>query len=487
MRLLSWGPGKARGGEGAGGRGGRGDGRRRGRARCVSGTKGRERRERALSPPLRLPLGEAMASRCLALRRCCWLAAARRLLRPMAGAAAISMGCASLTRCDWPAPAAPPAAISARALLESSLDRHSLTREGEAVRFSVKAGRLCARLTLPPGTDLLGLLQSMLSVYPSVRWTVESTRGTLGDSLLLQAPKVAESTDGAPDEPPPLISLYISRSGHDSEVELLCTDVLRARDAEALALAISCSTRQASDLAHRRRPTSQLAPSTESQTEGIFDFFGTRAFDAPWRGGSSHGSSPGTVRPGERGATAIDPIDELEQLGVRVYQPGDVYAEGGWSGLAGSDAIRQLLEESIVLPLEHPEVYREIRAGTRAASDVDRSVEPAATSNLSAASRGSSGRQGPSLTKGIEARRPAHVTAILLEGPPGTGKTSAARVLATTLGRPLVHLPVESVVSKWYCNATHITVWMELALPRPLSHNLLDCRSLSDRCLRVAW
>ena len=327
----------------------------------------------------------------------------------------------------------------------------------------------------------------MLSVYPSVRWTVESTRGTLGDSLLLQAPKVAESTDGAPDEPPPLISLYISRSGHDSEVELLCTDVLRARDAEALALAISCSTRQASDLAHRRRPTSQLAPSTESQTEGIFDFFGTRAFDAPWRGGSSHGSSPGTVRPGERGATAIDPIDELEQLGVRVYQPGDVYAEGGWSGLAGSDAIRQLLEESIVLPLEHPEVYREIRAGTRAASDVDRSVEPAATSNLSAASRGSSGRQGPSLTKGIEARRPAHVTAILLEGPPGTGKTSAARVLATTLGRPLVHLPVESVVSKWYCNATHITVWMELALPRPLSHNLLDCRSLSDRCLRVAW
>ena len=30
-----------------------------------------------------------------------------------------------------------------------------------------------------------------------------------------------------------------------------------------------------------------------------------------------------------------------------------------------------------------------------------------------------------------------------MEGPPGTGKTSAARIIASQLGRPLVHLPLE--------------------------------------------
>jgi len=42
---------------------------------------------------------------------------------------------------------------------------------------------------------------------------------------------------------------------------------------------------------------------------------------------------------------------------------------------------------------------------------------------------------------------------VLFEGPPGTGKTLCARIIASRGGVPLVHVPVESVVSKWYGEA----------------------------------
>jgi len=40
--------------------------------------------------------------------------------------------------------------------------------------------------------------------------------------------------------------------------------------------------------------------------------------------------------------------------------------------------------------------------------------------------------------------------AVLFEGPPGTGKTLSARIIAGICGRPMLHLSVEHVVSKWY-------------------------------------
>lgn len=46
-----------------------------------------------------------------------------------------------------------------------------------------------------------------------------------------------------------------------------------------------------------------------------------------------------------------------------------------------------------------------------------------------------------------ESNRPR---AVLFEGPPGTGKTLTARIIAQQAGIPLIHIPVEAVVSKWY-------------------------------------
>ena len=46
-----------------------------------------------------------------------------------------------------------------------------------------------------------------------------------------------------------------------------------------------------------------------------------------------------------------------------------------------------------------------------------------------------------------ESNRPR---AVLFEGPPGTGKTLCARILAARGGLPMVHVPVEAVMSKWF-------------------------------------
>ena len=40
--------------------------------------------------------------------------------------------------------------------------------------------------------------------------------------------------------------------------------------------------------------------------------------------------------------------------------------------------------------------------------------------------------------------------AVLFEGPPGTGKTTSAKIIAQQVNVPLIYLPLESIMSKWY-------------------------------------
>ncbi|GBF90964.1 cell division cycle 48 [Raphidocelis subcapitata] len=106
-------------------------------------------------------------------------------------------------------------------------------------------------------------------------------------------------------------------------------------------------------------------------------------------------------------------VKALEGMGARVYLPG-----GGddveWGVLAGYEEQKRAIEDCLLLPLRHSELYESIAQRTRASG------------------------------KGSRPR------AVLFEGPPGTGKTTSARVLSTQAAVPLVYIPLEGLMSKWY-------------------------------------
>ncbi|OQS07733.1 ATPase, partial [Thraustotheca clavata] len=107
-------------------------------------------------------------------------------------------------------------------------------------------------------------------------------------------------------------------------------------------------------------------------------------------------------------------IDELAKLGLDIYDGSNLESVLTWDSLAGYASVKAEIQDTIVLALQNPELYEAIAKKTRCR---------------------------------YESNRPR---AVLFEGPPGTGKTLSARIIAAQAGVPLVHIPVESVVSKWY-------------------------------------
>ena len=106
-----------------------------------------------------------------------------------------------------------------------------------------------------------------------------------------------------------------------------------------------------------------------------------------------------------------DPTVSLRRLGASVLTN---KTDMSWDYIAGYEEVKRNIRESIILPLKNPDIYDSIARETR---------------------------------KVFETNKPR---AILFEGPPGVGKTTIARIISGEVNIPLVYVPIESIMSKWY-------------------------------------
>lgn len=113
---------------------------------------------------------------------------------------------------------------------------------------------------------------------------------------------------------------------------------------------------------------------------------------------------------------ADTPEGTLVQLGAKVYMPNKRAEDKTltWEALAGYDDVKRDIEDTILLAVKHPKEYEDIAKGTRMIYEKSK------------------------------------VRAVLFEGPPGCGKTSTARILSSIADMPMVYVPVEAIMSKYF-------------------------------------
>lgn len=85
-----------------------------------------------------------------------------------------------------------------------------------------------------------------------------------------------------------------------------------------------------------------------------------------------------------------------------------------WDYLAGYDKVKRDIEDTCLLALTHGDVYDQITAVTRMRNETNRPK------------------------------------CVLFEGPPGCGKTTSAKIISQQVEIPLVYMPLEAIMSKYY-------------------------------------
>lgn len=105
---------------------------------------------------------------------------------------------------------------------------------------------------------------------------------------------------------------------------------------------------------------------------------------------------------------------KLQELGVLVFEPATRVQDLDWDCLAGYERQKRDIEDTVLLALTYPDIYDKITSGTRMKAEVNRPK------------------------------------AVLFEGPPGTGKTTSAKIIAQQVNIPLIYLPIETIMSKWF-------------------------------------
>uniref|UniRef100_A0A7S2RX34 AAA+ ATPase domain-containing protein n=1 Tax=Rhizochromulina marina TaxID=1034831 RepID=A0A7S2RX34_9STRA len=279
---------------------------------------------------------------------------------------------------------------------------------------------------LSPGVDWLSVLSALLKPLEGLPEPVQVQTRASGQpmapgggeqaSVAVILPQAQGSfllTNGAPGvlrhpgdvplagnpPPPPTLSRGFALSFPTCGVVTLLKDGgITRREVQALVAAYTAA------LAHSMLPL--LPPPT--LPPGVFH-------QAPSGGLRERGGAfaTGPKRPQQ----PEDPVKQLHDLGLEVYEPSQD-GKLGWDSLAGYESLVDEIENSVVMSLRDPERFEAVAHKTRAR---------------------------------YESNRPR---AVLFEGPPGTGKTLTARILASTCGKPMVHVKTEKLLSKWYGEAS---------------------------------
>jgi len=104
----------------------------------------------------------------------------------------------------------------------------------------------------------------------------------------------------------------------------------------------------------------------------------------------------------------------LEKHGCTVFIPGVHKNSLDWDYLAGYDYVKRDIEDTVLLALTHGHIYDQITQGTRMKDETNRPK------------------------------------CVLFEGPPGCGKTTSAKIISAQVKIPLIYMPLEAIMSKFY-------------------------------------